>query len=93
MTERDRHREWLTRESERFPDGWSTKFVAAFGLEGALDLLAAQGGDPYGVLLTRRPFSSNEELKAAVRDARAAATRMSRLAYEVGWDATREESR
>ncbi|WP_336647549.1 hypothetical protein [Microbacterium sp. MMO-10] len=92
MSERDRNREWLTRENERSPEGWSAKFVAAFGMEGALDLLAAQGGDPYGVLLARRPFSSNHELKDAVRDARLAATRMSRLAFQVGWDATRKES-
>lgn len=92
MSTRDDHREWLDRERERFPDGWSAKFVDAFGIEGALDLLAAQGGDPWDVNLTRRPFCNNDALKRAVREAREANTKMSRLAYIAGWEATAKGS-
>ena len=92
MSTREEHREWLDRERERFPDGWSANFVDSFGVEGALDLLAVQGGDPYGAKLTRRPFCNSEALKRAVREAREASSKMSRLAYIAGWEATKREN-
>lgn len=91
MSERDQNREWLQREGERYPDGWSARFVEAFGIEGALNLLEVQGGDPFAADLSRRPFARNEELKAVVRDARTAVTAMTRAAYLAGWEKTKDE--
>lgn len=93
MTQREEHRGWLEREAERWPTGWEARFVSSFGIEGALDMLAAQGGDPFGVLLTRRPFVGSEALKRAVREARESVRKMMRLAYVVGWEQTQEETR
>lgn len=90
MSTRVEHREWLDRERVRFPDGWEARFVDAFGIEGALDLLAAQGGDPWGVTLTRRPFCNSGALKRAVREAREATRKMMRLAYVVSWEQTQK---
>lgn len=92
MSERDDNRQWLEREREKYPDGWGAKFVSTFGIEGALDLLAAQGGDPFGVDLTHRPFCNSESLKRAVREARESARKMMRLAYQTAWERTREET-
>lgn len=91
--ERDRDRKWLERERDRWPDGWAARFVGKFGMEGALDLLAVQRGDPYGAYLARRPFCNSEPLKRAVREARDAVQKMMRLAYVTGWEQTQEESR
>lgn len=90
--ERDEHREWLNRGREKWPDGWEARFISKFGIEGALDLLAAQGGDAFGVNLTHTPFCNSEALKRAVREAREATQKMMRLAYVKGWEQTQEEN-
>lgn len=44
MSDRDDNRTWLRQGAERDPDGWEAGIMADFGEEGALDILALQGG-------------------------------------------------
>lgn len=85
MTERNENREWLAKESAKWPDGWEAGMIAAYGMNGALDLLAAQGGRPNEVNLTHRPFAGNPELKELVRNARTALHELAHAAYLEWW--------
>lgn len=89
------NRMWLTTGIDRNgPESWESIYVDSFGMEGALDLLAAEAGDFTEINLTHRPFSSNAELKFAIYDAREAANVASRLAYNAAFaeiDRVRQE--
>ncbi|MET0886207.1 MAG: hypothetical protein ABWX92_07125 [Mycetocola sp.] len=84
-TERAENREWIERERERNPEGWESAMVAAFGMEGALDVLALQEGRPLDTNLTHTPFAGNDELKDLVMAARSAVWDVQRAAHEIAW--------
>jgi hypothetical protein len=92
MSSRLENRKWLQDGAQRWPDGWEARSIDQFGIEGALDLLAAQEGHPFEVNLTHRPFAGNDELKALVRDARTAASELARISYQIWFEATRDET-
>jgi len=81
MSDRDNDREWLLQGSFRDPDGWEAFYIAEWGLEGALDLLACQGGRVWEVDLRHSLFRRDRELKLLVVAARTALSDLSREAY------------
>lgn len=89
--DRREYRDRLERDAEKWPGDWAADFVARFGMAGAVELLMAQGGDPF-VDLTVRPFAGNRALKDAVRNARRAVSEMRRVAYvAAAWDAEKSK--
>jgi len=87
LSTRDENRKWLEDGARRWPDGWEARSIRVFGLEGSLDVLAAQSGDPFGVNLTHRPFAGNNDLKLVVTEAREAVSAMTRALHEHAWQA------
>lgn len=87
--QRKEHEDWLVAAAERDPDGWEARFIGKLGLEGALDLLAAQVGDVHEIDLRHRPFAGNDELKWRVYRARVALSELAQLAYQVGFELDR----
>lgn len=90
MSDREDNRTWLHRGAERDPDGWDAGIMADFGEEGALDILALQGGQVLNVDLRHSPFRRDAELKFLTREAQDAVNAVSRRAYEVWWAASQE---
>lgn len=90
MSDRDDNRKWLHEGAERDPDGWEAGIMEDFGEEGALDLLALQGGQVWDVDLRHSPFRRDPELKFLTREAQLAVNALSRRAYEVWWNASEE---
>lgn len=87
MSARENNREWLTDGATRRPDGWEAIMIDEFGIEGALDVLAAQAGNVEEINLTHRPWAANPQLKAIVRAARSARAELSSVAHERTWEA------
>lgn len=86
MSERSENQRWMEEGAEQSPDGWEAQMIDLYGMEGALDLLAAQGSRPYEINLTHRPFAGNEELKGLVRAARDALSELASGSYSLWWD-------
>lgn len=84
-------REWLLHETERFPEGWASIFIAKFGMEGALDLLAVQSGRVHEVNTSHKPFRRNPGLKRLVYVARNAVNDAMQEAYRVGFAEVEEK--
>lgn len=82
---REDDRQWLENGAERDPDGWEAGYIEEFGIEGALDVLALQGGRVHEVNLTHRPFAANEPFKQLVYDAREALSAVGREAYVIAF--------
>ena len=91
MSNRTENKAWLERESVRSPDGWESQMIELYGMEGALDMLAAQDGFVSEINLTHRPFPTDVELKEAVRAAREATFVLARMAY-ARWFADRDKA-
>lgn len=87
MSARDEDREWLLSAAKKYPDGWEAGIIYDFGVEGALDILAIQGGRVWEVDLRHTPFVRDRELKFLVSEARAALNQLSSRAYMVWWKA------
>ena len=87
MSTRDEDREWLLRAARKYPDGWEAGIVHDFGVEGALDILAIQGGRVWEVDLRHTPFVRDRELKFLVSEAREALNQLSLRADTVWWEA------
>lgn len=86
MSERSDNQKWLLEGAERAPTGWEAMMIAAFGLPGALDLLAVQNGRVHEVDLRHRPFAGNEALKDQVHAARQALSDLATTAYRLWWE-------